>query len=119
MIHDGKEFSPARLYADLVEAGEAWAHAEAGASLLEESRKSALSQIKLRSTEKSDAARETEALASPEYQEHVEKMVEARRLANVARVKWIAIQTYTELLRTQQSNLRAGYQAEMQLAQNG
>ncbi len=104
---DGWSFDVDRLFADLIESGEAWADAEAAAELREETKKSVLSELKLMSGEKSDAARETEALASQRYRQHITEMVETRHQANRAKVRYTAIQTLAEMLRTKESTRRA------------
>lgn len=111
-MSDPTALDPARAYAEIISTGESWADAEAGASLLEETRKSVLAELKLRSDEKSDAARETVALASHNYRTHVETMVEARHKANLARVRYEAARTLAELRRTEAATRRV----EMQLA---
>ena len=95
------------LYDKLVKSGEDWAEKEAAASLLEESKKAVIAQIKVDSAASSDAAKETEALASAEYIEHVEQMVKARKAANVAKVNYEAQKTYVDLKRTAEANKRA------------
>ena len=108
---DPLQYDPSRIYIELIATGEHWSNADAAAWLLEETRKPVLAEIKLRSDEKSDAARETVALASTEYREHVAAMVEARRVANLARVRYDAVRMLAEMRRTEQATRRA----EMQL----
>jgi hypothetical protein len=105
-------FSPELVYAELLKSGEAWADADAAATLLEETLRSVRSELKLDSSEKSDAARETEALASPSFKAHVVSMVEARRVANRARVGYDAVRTLADLRRSEHATRRA----EAQLA---
>ena len=100
-------FDPNIIAHALSESGREWAEAEAIASQLEELKKVLLAQLKTQSSEKSDAARETEALASEEYKTHIIGMVEARKQANIKKVRHLTQKTKAELLRTQQSNLRA------------
>lgn len=105
-IAEAASFDPARIYHELLTTGCDWADKDAGAALLEETKKSVLSDLKLRSGEKSDAARETEALASYDYRTHIEAMVEARRQATQARVRYDATKTLAEARRTEQANFR-------------
>ena len=109
--HDPLRLDGTRVYAELVATGTEWAEADAAASLLEETKKVTLAELKTRSGEKSDAARETEALASAPYRGHVEAMVAARRAANLARVKYDATKTLAEMRRTEAATRRV----EMQL----
>lgn len=101
------DFDPNRIYAALIAAGSTWADREAAASLLEETKKTVLAELKNQATGSSDAARETEALAKPEFRLHVTNMVTARRDANRAKVAYDAQKVLGELRRTEQSNLRA------------
>ena len=91
----------------IVELGEEWADQNAAADILEETKTALLSELKTYSMEKSDAAKETEAKANPKFREHLEAMVEARRIANRAKVNYEAAKTWTDLLRTKEANLRA------------
>lgn len=97
---------PDKIYHALIESGDDWADKDAAANLLEETKKSVLAGI-AQDHPGSVAAAEQKALASQTYQEHVEAMVEARRQANKAKVRYMALQTLAELRRTQESTRRA------------
>lgn len=97
---------PQKLSHEIHTAGEAWAEAEAAAQLLEETRKTVLSQIKSK-YEGSDAAKETLALATQDYSDHIKQMVNARREANKARVRWDSLKIYADLMRTKAASARA------------
>ena len=97
---------PTELWKKLVELGEAWADADAAASLLEETRRSVLAEIALHSDGKSVAERETVALSMPAYRDHVRAMVEARRIANKARVNYRAAETWCDMARTAEATKR-------------
>jgi len=101
-----------RIYADLVKAGESWADAEAAASLLEETRRSMLAKLMNEAGAASIAAKEMLALADPEYRKHCDGMVNARKAANKARVRYDSAKVLAELLRTEESTRRE----EMRLA---
>jgi len=47
------------------------------------------------------------AKASDRYEAHIRSMVEARKAANLARVKWEAQKIYVELIRTKAASERA------------
>ena len=96
-----------RIYHELVKAGNSWADCDAAANALEEARKSVLAQISLGMEATSIAGQERAALASSAYTEHLDKMVEARKLANRARVRYDAIRTLAELRRSEESTRRA------------
>lgn len=96
-----------RIYDKLVTAGDDWSEKDYAANLLEETKKSVLSQIKTRMQEKSDAARETLALAHPDYMEHLKVMCAARREANKARVRYDSAKILSELRRSEESSRRA------------
>lgn len=101
------KFDPNEIYKSLVRAGETWANAESIAQQLEKMEKPMLSNLKLSAPDKSEAARTTWAQAQEEYRNHLEGMVEARKLANLARVRYKAMEVLAELRRTEQSNHRA------------
>ena len=110
MVLDGS-----KAYAELLDAGNDWCDKDAAADLLEEQKHSVLSEIKLSSDERSDAARETWARANFRYRQFLEAMIEARRLANRARVRYDAVKTLAELRRTEESTRRA----ELQFVKGG
>ncbi len=102
--------NPDKAYHQLIDAGEEWADAEAAASLLEETRRSFRSTLMADAMDqgiKSVAAAETHAEATKAYKDHVTNMVEARRVANRAKVKWIATQTLGDLRRSEEATRRA------------
>ena len=107
VITEGWQFDVDRLYADLLETGETWADAQAAADLLTETRKPLLAELATQAMEKSEAARERLALAAPTYYQHVVKMVDAQHAANRAKVRYVAVQTLAEMLRTKESTRRA------------
>ncbi len=96
-----------KAYDALVRSGEDWADKDAAASLLEESRKSVLAKLKNESGEKSDAAKETLALCHSDYREHLGLMIEARREANRARVRYDSAKVLAEMRRSEESTRRA------------
>ncbi len=99
---------PERIYNHLLAAGHDWADRKAAAELLEETKKSVLSKMKTQlGADKSDAAAETLALCSQEYRTHVASMVEARRLADRAKVLYDSLQALMELRRSEESTRRA------------
>jgi len=96
-----------RIYAQLSEAGEAWADADAAASLLEETRKSVLAKLMLEASVTSAAAKEMVALADESYTKHVEGMVSARKAAHKARVRYDCARVLAEMRRSEESTRRA------------
>lgn len=101
--------NPAGIFERLVTLGEAWGDANAAAAMLEEMQKPLLSKLTIQQMEGgvSRALAETEALASDEYGRHVERMVAARREANLCRVRYQSGQVWAELLRSANANRRA------------
>jgi hypothetical protein len=97
---------PNKLYAKLIEAGEAWTESDYEATMLEETRKSLLAQLSLKHVGKSRAEAEQMALATEEYRAHVDGMVKARSLANKARVKYDSVRVYCELIRSAEATRR-------------
>ena len=102
-----------KIYAELISAGNDWSDKDAAANLLEEGKRSLLSQL-MSSWIGANSVAEAEkrAYATKEYQDYLAGMVEARRVANRARVRYQAIQTLAELRRSQESTRRT----EMRLA---
>jgi exonuclease V gamma subunit len=111
--------NPDEIYQKLITAGSEWAEAEAGASLLEEGKKSVLSQLAQKhiasQSAKSMAQAESLALADSNYLSYLSDMVKARKEANQAKIKYFSIQAWCELKRTQESTRRA----EMKFASEG
>lgn len=101
---------PDRIAHELAERGLAWADANAAADALEEAKKSVLAQHILAAQGRSMSERETIALASAEYTDHLAKMVEARRTANRARVRYDVYKAFIELERSRHSTERAAMQ---------
>lgn len=98
--------NPYNIHEKLVKLGEEWAIANYAADLLEETKKPELARL-MSKVDGSIAAKEAEAQANPLYREHIAKMCEARRDANIAKVKYDSAKAYVELLRTQSANERA------------
>lgn len=98
---------PNEIYTKMVLRGEEWAEANYLADLLEETRKSLIAQLGTESGETGIAAKENYALRDPAYRVHVQKMCEARRDANKAKVKYDSLKTWVEVMRTKEANERA------------
>lgn len=100
------DFDPDRIYKQLTDAGEDWVDKQAAAELLEETKKSVLAEI-MGGEDGSMAARESAALASTAYRQHLRDMVDARREANRARVRYDSMKVLAEMRRSQESTRRA------------
>lgn len=100
-------FDPNEIYQRLISAGEAWVNAQSLSDQLDEMKKPLLAQLKLSSPEKTDAGRETWAMAQEEYRNHIEGMVAAKRDANLKRVRYKAAEAWVDAMRTQQATRRA------------
>lgn len=98
---------PDKIYEKLIEAGLDWADKHSAAELEEEMKKSILADMKNKSSEKSEAGKERDALGSVEYREFLLTMVQARFEANKAKVKYDSIKVWIELKRTTESTKRA------------
>lgn len=109
--------NPQRVYEGLVRMGDEWADAHAAAEHFEETRKPLLAKLTLdRMGDKvSKAQAELEAMASPEYAEHLSAGIAARREANKARVRYDAAKIKAGHMQTVEANRRA----EMRLAGMG
>lgn len=87
--------------------GNEYADADYDASALEETKSIVLAEIYMATESKTAAEREQAAKANPRYREHIERMVEARRLANRARASLEALRLYSDALRTNAATERA------------
>lgn len=96
-----------KIYDTLVKAGEEWADADVAASLLEETRKSVLAKLMVECGHASIAGKEMMALADDSYKAFVTGMVNARKAANKARVRYDSAKTLSELRRSEESTRRA------------
>ena len=109
--HNGGPLDPFAIAAEMGKRGEEWADKHAAAEALEEAQKSVLAEIaadyKATNAKTSMAEAETFARASRKYREFVAEMVEARRLANRARVRFDTWRAYIEMLRSREATQRA------------
>lgn len=105
--------TPAEISQRVSEAGNDWADKEAAANLFEESRRSLRAQIAVRHLPDAGSVAKAELLAeaSEEYRNHITQMVEARRIANRAKVNYDSGRIWSDLVRTHEATKRA----EMQL----
>jgi hypothetical protein len=96
------------VYHQMQHLGTKWADAHAEAEMLEEAKKCVLATITLHyiSDGGTKAAAEVQAYASQEYQDHVKKMVEARRKANLAKIELESVKTHLNLTRTYEASRR-------------
>jgi hypothetical protein len=92
-------------------AAKAWVEADAAASILEETKSAVLSQRMAALGEMSVNKAELKVKASPDWQEHVEKIVKARESANLLKVKmeWLRMRF------NEQQSAEASRRAEMRL----
>lgn len=89
-----------------------WAEAEAGASLLEETKSAVLAQLSLAAPATSITGADRLAKAGPEWRAHLVTMVEARRVANLKKVQL----KYIEMLFYTRQGADADRRAEMRLS---
>ena len=97
---------PARFAQGIVTRGTEWADKDAAAAMLEETRKSVLANEINRHADLPFGRAEALALASDAYKEHVAAMVEARRLANRAKVVYDGAKALMELARSAEATRR-------------
>ena len=84
-----------------------FAQLDGEARMLEKFEKVLLSELVNQSNESSVAKAEHFARRHIKYKDHIEKMVEARTNANIAKAEWEAIQMKFESWRTLESTKRA------------
>jgi len=101
-----------RLANDIRDAGSDWSDLDAAASLLEETKSVLLAELMSACPEGvALGTKEMRAKADPVFREHVKRMVEARRVANRARVRYHALQVLADLRRTAEASKRAELRA--------
>jgi streptomycin 6-kinase len=83
-----------------------WADKDGAANLLEETKKSVLSELVNQSTSSSVAAKEHDANENPVFKLHVVNMVNARTEANRARVQYESAKLWVDLVRTAEASKR-------------
>lgn len=111
-----RDLDPARLTEEVIDDGNRWVDLDAAASILEESRKSVLAKLILDCIDNSLAGgskramsigqAEYHALADDTYRSHVDLMVEARKVANRAKVRYDLNRKKLDLLQTAHATLR-------------
>ncbi len=108
------DLDPLAISRDIEQFGTDWSHKKHAADLLEKSNKAVLAQLtnaeRRRDTSLSRKEAEDLAMGSDDYQNHLYACADARRDANLARVKYDAAQARFEALRS----LEATKRAEMQ-----
>lgn len=87
-------------------AGEEWADKDAAANALEETKKSVLAEL-MNGFSGPKTERESRALADATFRLHLTNMVNARKEANRARVRYETGKIWAELVRTRESTRRA------------
>lgn len=106
-MSDLMSFDPNVLYQKMIEAGNDWADKQAAATVLDDTRNTVLARLMQSSDAPSVAAREVQAKASTEYERHIKAAQEAQAEALKAKVKYEAIKTWIDLMRTRAANERA------------
>ena len=102
---------PARFAQSIVSRGELWADAQHAADLLEETKSTLLAKLVKEHIDQPAWKAEAFAKADPRYEEHVTKMVDAQRLATLARVRYDGAKAMGEFARSAESTRRAEMQA--------
>jgi hypothetical protein len=87
--------------------GEEWADADAAYYMLDTSRTAVLAQIVAQSKEASFQRAESNARASAEYREHIQKTTDAKRKANLLRVRMEYLKMRFALWNSSDANQRA------------
>lgn len=103
---------PDKIYNITLSAGDDWADKNAAAHSMEEMKKTVLAQQSLVYIKEGLSVSKSEvmALCSDEYINHIRDMVEARKLANKARVKLDLLKVLAEMRRTLEVTRRAEIQ---------
>ena len=103
------EHDPNKITDALVRWGQDWADKDAAASALEETRKTLRAELAVKGLASGGPISKAElyAEANTAYKEHIESMVEARRIANRAKVNYDCGRVKVDLIRTLESSRRA------------
>lgn len=99
--------NPDSIHQRLTELGDQWANMNAAAEILEENKKTLISQLSCECDDKSMSAKESYAFRHPDYIQHVKEMVCARKEANRSKVNYDNAKIWAELKRTEAANERA------------
>lgn len=94
-------------YQTIIDSGEDWADKNSAAGFLEDSKASVLAQIANTIDEKSNAARESQARAHPDFRTFLVELKNARKARDTAKVKYEAARTLASLRQTQESLKKA------------
>lgn len=98
---------PARLAQSIVARGELWADANAAADLLEETKSTLLAKLTKEHLDLPAWKAEAMAKGDIRYAEHITAMVDARRVSNLAKVRYDGAKIMGELMRSAESTRRA------------
>lgn len=100
---------PNKIYQKIHDSGQEWVRLQAKSDLIHECQKSELATLVLKYLPecKSMAEAETRARASDDWREFLKMMVAAKEMANEARVKYHAAQSWFEAMRSVESTKRA------------
>ena len=101
---------PAKLAASIVQRGELWADCNAAADLLEETRSTLLAKITKEHLDQPAWKAEALSRADMRLEEHIKAMVDARRLSNLAKVRYDGARALGEFIRSAESTRRAEMQ---------
>ena len=101
---------PAKLAQSIVHRGELWCDCNAAADLLEETKGTLLAKITKEHLDHPAWKAEALARADMRFEEHIKAMVDARRLANLARVRYDGAKAMGEFIRSAESTRRAEMQ---------
>ena len=107
--------NPSAIYQTFIETGTAWAEAHCTASQLEDQLKSMLAAITMEAKDLDDVKSMAEAkeiaLSASVYRDSIRASIEARREANIAKVKYEATKALFEAQRTEEASHRAATRA--------
>ncbi len=101
---------PARLAQSIVSRGELWADANHAADLLEETKSTLLAKLTKEHLDQPAWKAEALARADMRFEEHIKAMVDARRVANMTKVRYDGAKAMGEFIRSAESTRRAEMQ---------
>jgi len=101
---------PAKLAHSIVQRGEHWCDCNAAADLLEETKGTLLAKITKEHLDQPAWKAEALSRADMRFEEHIKAMVEARRIANLAKVRYDGAKAMGDFERSVESTRRAEMQ---------
>lgn len=110
-LNNSQLSDPAKFAQSIVVRGELWAEADAAATWLEETKGTLFAKLVKQHFDQPAWKAEALAKSDPVFEEHLRKMVDARGVATLAKVRYDGAKAMGEFARSAESTRRAEMQA--------